>query len=900
MILESDKITKDNNKYLIINMSKKNPKMRRAGMSAAMALILLAGAGLSQSCTQDVLEGQPSWLGNSIYEQLKNYGNYNYTLRLIDDLNQTTVLSQTGSKTLFIADDDAFETFFKSNNWGVRRYEDLSTGQKKILLNSAMINNAYLIELLSNLSGNPPQEGQCMRRETAVSVLDSVARFMPAEMPETEYWSSYRKNARGILLLRDNTGKPMIHFLPAFMRYNKITDEDLRILTNGESNSIADSWVNGKKVIESDITCKNGYIHKVDGVMSQSDNMAEIINKHANMSTFAKMLSRFSAPYYDDAATKEYNRLYNNTDSVFTLKYFSQSGNTGSYGSQQKGAMTNDPKGNVVESTLLFDPGWNQYYPSGSSDKDLHYDCGAMLVPTNQALETWWNGGGKVLQDMYGSWDNVPTKVLVKLLNIGMVNSFSETVPSKFDNIVDNTTKVSIGIKPADVDSCFMGCNGVVYLINKVFAPADYSSVSFPALVNEKTMNVIYWGISSIPNNSFEPYLNSMDSYYSFFIPTNTAMLNYVDPCSYGNSTQILYQFYFDNDTKTVKAHRYKYNMASQTIVAGESLPDATDSQVQNRLVDMINNLIVVGNVESGQTYYKTKSGGYLKIANAGNVGSMTVSGGLQVEQNRTLKIQSITDKSQDGNGKSYVLNDQMPLTSQKSAYSILKEHPEYSKFYELMIGSGSVKSADALMKAKSGSYTCADMNISLFDAYNYTIYVPTNEAIESLHNAGILPYWSDIEALTAADFDGNNTAFRKAKETLATRIINFLKYHLQDNSVIIGGDNNDAVRYETFSNDPKTKRFYSVTVTSDGSNLSVKDQMGETRHVVTTSGLYNIQGREYWIKNKDTDNDEIYNASDIVVHQIDGALLYNADQKTDWRASVGLSSANSAKKRRR
>ena len=86
------------------------------------------------------------------------------------------------------------------------------------------------------------------------------------------------------MLLRDNTGKPMIHFLPAYMQYNKITSNDLSILTNGASNSVSDSWVNGKKVVESDITCKNGYLHKVDGVMVQSDNMAQIINRHANMS----------------------------------------------------------------------------------------------------------------------------------------------------------------------------------------------------------------------------------------------------------------------------------------------------------------------------------------------------------------------------------------------------------------------------------------------------------------------------------------------------------------------------------------------------------------------------------------------------------------------------------------
>ena len=58
-------------------MRNKNPKNRKRGASAAVAILLLVGSGLTQSCTQDVLEGQPLWLGNSIYEQLQNYGKYN-------------------------------------------------------------------------------------------------------------------------------------------------------------------------------------------------------------------------------------------------------------------------------------------------------------------------------------------------------------------------------------------------------------------------------------------------------------------------------------------------------------------------------------------------------------------------------------------------------------------------------------------------------------------------------------------------------------------------------------------------------------------------------------------------------------------------------------------------------
>lgn len=844
----------------------KEPKKRIAA-SALSAVVLLSGAAFLQSCEKEILEGQPEWLGNSIYERLQNEGNYSITLKLIDDLGQTEVLSQTGSKTLFVADDNAYETFFSNNSWGVRKYEDMTEAQKKLLLNSAMINNACLVELLSSVSGNPPMEGKCMRRETAVSVYDSVGRIYPSEMPNTTYWQKYKSRTAGIPLLRDNSSKPMIHFLPVFMSTNNITDDDLQTLTNGLSSSTADAWVNGKKIIERDIVCKNGYIHKVDGVMTSADNMAEIVASKPQMSQFRQLLNRFCAPYYNDEATKEYNRLYNNSDSVFVLKYFTSTSD----------AAAADPDGNPVDADLLFDPGWNQYMYTNTSGRDLHYDAGAMLVPTNDALEFYWNNDGKVLQDMYGSWDNVPLKVLAKLVNINMVNTFIETVPSKFKNIVDNTTKVSLGITSSNVDSCFMGCNGVVYLINKVFPPADYSSVSFPALVNENTMNVIYWAISTL---EFEPYLNSMDSYYSFFIPTNNAMLRYVDPCSYGSSVQVLYEFYFDNDTKSVKAHRYGYDMSTNTIRTDVVLDDATDAQVTNRLTDMLDNLIVVGNVEDGHTYYKTKGGSMLKVSDAGVAGRMTVSGGLQVAQNQSLRIDTIYDQTVSGNGKSYIINDYVPMASPKSVYATLREHPEYSEFFNLLM------SSNLISQKLSSKYTCADYNISLFDAYNYTVYVPTNEAIQKLYADGILPSWEDYDNLTADDFGGDAQKLKAAQTLLSDRITNFLRYHFQDNSVIIGGSPSSDVKYETFKINPVTNRFYSLTVNSDDNDMTLLDQTGNLRRVLKTEGLYNNLCRDIWIQTSSS-TDNIYNASDAVVHYIDGALFYDSSQLTKWKEEI-------------
>lgn len=841
---------------------------------------MLCGALLT-GCDKEQLYDEPSWLGNSIYERLQEDGNYGYTLRLIDDLGQTEVLRQTGSKTLFVAEDAVYDDFFARNDWGVRRYDDLSLAQKKLLLNSAMVNNAYLVELLSNVSGNPPQQGQCMRRETAASVFDSISRILPAQMPPTAFWAPYRDRPEGIVLLRDNTSKPMIHFLPVFMRTNHITDEDLSILTNGASQSAKDAWVNGKKLVEQDITCKNGYIQKMDGLATAADNMAEIVHNHPVMSRFAQLLDRFCAPYYDDAATKEYNRLYQNQDSVFTLKYFSSTSNTSDYGTSQAGELLAAPDGTLVDAHLAFDPGWSQYMYTNTAGRDLHYDAGALLVPTNAALDYWWDHDGKVLQDLYGAWENLPMKVLVKMLDIDLVRSFTETVPSKFKNIVDNTTKVPLGITKAHVDSCFMGCNGVVYLINRVFTPASYSSVSFPALVNEQTMNVIYWAIENL---DFEPYLNSMDSYYSFIIPTNTAMLTYIDPCSYGSSTSILYEFYFDQDYKTVRAHRYNYDLATHQIVEGKELNDANDNQVRNRLRDLLDNLIIIGNIESGHTYYRTKGGSVIKVEHAGQEGVMTVSGGYQIEEGLPVTVQTIYDQTQTGNGKSYIVEQQLPLTSRRSLYNILNGRENCSKFFDLLLNGGA---ANTLLKARMGSYTCADYNCSLFDAYNYTIYVPVDAEIERLHEEGVLPDWTDYENLTAEQFDGDANLLKKARTLVANRILNFVKYHIQDNSVFVGGEPVVGVKYETSTLNPLNKRFFSVTVNADDDQLTIVDQLSNKRAVVKGDN-YNVIGREYWIQGiQNVNATQLYNASDIVVHQIDGPLFYEQDQLTPWRDAV-------------
>lgn len=857
---------------------------------------LLMGTSVFQGCKDDfVLTGQPEWLGNSIYERLEEDGNYTTMLRLIDDLGQHEVLSHTGSKTLFVANDSAFKEWFTKNPWGVNRYEQLSLSQKKLLLNNSMINNAYLIELMSNGrpqgEDNAPEEGRTMRRETATSIYDSVQILKPSQMPSTEVWAKFKDRGKSIPILKDATTAPMIHFLPVFMKINKMTTSDLDLLTNHQANDINEAWVNGKKVVERDITCKNGYIQKVDGVFESAPNMAEIIRQHPNMSRWSQLLDRFSAPYFNAASTREYNRLYNTQDSVYTLRYYSNLSSGGS--------NVSTPEGKAVNAMLRFDPGWNQYI-NNTTGNSLSYDAGAMFVPTNEAIEKWWNNEGKDLKEEYGVIDSIPVTTMAKLINVNMLPVFTEAIPSKFDRIL-NDAKEEMGVKITDVDSCFMGCNGVVYMTNRVFTPAEFASVAYPALSHPSTMNVIYWAISaaSFASSSSQaaklnylPYLLSMQSRYSLILPSNNAMLQYLDFASYNTeniSAPTVLEFYYDEKKsydQKVQARRYNCTIDEDgNITLGEIVQEnVAIGVVVDCLYRLMDQLIIVGDIEDGHEYYKSKGGTLLRVTKAPD-GRLALAGGWQTDHNKKLLPIDNENVYTKTNGKSYVLNEQAPMATEKSVYMTLQERPEFSEFLNLLENSD-------LLKAKSGARNAGlsklgNMNMSLFDNYNYTVYVPTNESIKKLIDDGLLPTWDDYDAYNDSTYEGSEEEAKEAQKIIKDIIVNFIRYHIQDHSIAINMGPEDGKyenSYETMRRNLETSRFYPVTTNHEGGQMWVEDMLGNKRNVVKTDGLYNLICREYWYSG--TGNAAItYQASDAVIHQIDGVLL--AEEMTPWKSKI-------------
>ena len=88
---------------------KTNKELLKSGWRSAAAAVALSACLVNfTACNKyDLDENDPEGWGASIYSYLVEDGHYTNTVRLIDDLGLREVLGKTGSKTMFVADDDA-------------------------------------------------------------------------------------------------------------------------------------------------------------------------------------------------------------------------------------------------------------------------------------------------------------------------------------------------------------------------------------------------------------------------------------------------------------------------------------------------------------------------------------------------------------------------------------------------------------------------------------------------------------------------------------------------------------------------------------------------------------------------------------------------------------------------
>lgn len=895
---------------------------------------------------------KPASLGGSIYEELKNpnqdhlTGTFNTYLRLVDDLNYSSTLSRTGSKTVFPANDEAFERFFKSNKWGVSRYEELSTSQKKLLLYSSMIDNALLVGMLSNVSGGTDgiTSGLGLKHPTSVSVIDSISHYYdPTQMPaNNSWWTKYFKT--GIDVVCDNTRPMMVHFTREQMVNNNITtigeNSDFSILT-GEAYDEASkpAYIFNDRIINRDITCMNGYIQQLQDVLLPPGNMAQVLRDENETSIFSRMVDYFAAPYYDAATTNQYNdwAIANNAplkDSIFQVRYLSSR--------SQNASLVVDPSGNTMGQGryLSYDPGWNQYYPAHANTSSIDYsitDMGAMFVPCDAAIKKYFlpGGSGAFLIDIYGTKDNTEANLLENLDSMYVKNpqvisafiknlqknSFVETVPSKFESIINDASEnmgMNISYLKQNSDGKYdikIANNGVIYILNDMIAPDEYQAVLAPAS-SYPDMRIMNWAIQDRKylGVDFKFYLLAMSANYAFFIPEDEAFnAYYIDPTSLGHQKpEVLHFYYNEKKNPTVRCDRYYYDVATGTL--GDRIGEVADiSQRSSQLVDILNYHTVL--MESGETfgknkYYKTKHGGEICLQGNGEAGSSVVSG-AQIDNGAAPSV--IKAVYNEKNGTAFRVSN-IIQAPQNSVAKTLKNNDQFSEFYEACAGfsatdilkwAGISDETNSFGTTEQDQYiiftstygtgknaikkACLDENVKMFNTYNYTLYAPDNAAMEEAYANG-LPRWSEIQALFEeyGDEAPDNVRAEVLEQIKAIR--EFVRYHFQ--SISLYADKTvEGGTYQTLATN-ELGLAREIKVSGGNDKIVVTDGAG-IQHIVDANAagmVANAMARDYWFNSSALSATAITTSSFCAVHEISKPFYLFKDKKTGnptWKPSV-------------
>lgn len=825
-------------------------KFGRASLFAACMLIV---GGSMNSC-QDKLDDykyddeEPTWLGASIYDFLKEGSpghTYNNFVELIDSLGEAETLAHTGSKTLFVADDIAFEEFYKNNPWGVNSVAEMTKAQMKIILKSAMLDNTLQLDMLSSTGATAGSEGTCLRRKTSASVLDSIPLLdsnLGKEVPVyNRFWSALRgkENAEKLRIAMDGSDAMMVHILGDYLKNNAIEASDIEFLfkKNGVQTKTYTSdevLIFDSKLVASEvatdgfsddtvtITCKNGSVFRLDKVLLPPSNMAQELRNHSETKVFSHLIDRFCIPVYDAGLTADYRAYYKTDDSIFTLKYFVKERFTNHN-------LLTDVTNPKADELLSLDPGWNSNANSLSAERDM----AAMFVPSDTVLyEYFVNGAGNFLlkrfannavitdvNSLLAALDSVPERNIVPLLNNMMKPSFVGSVLSKFDRVTD-TANDPMGIQEGDVEECVIANNGVIYILNNVFGPPEYEAVSAPTLVLENMviMNKL------IEQLRYDYYLLAMDAKYSFIVPDNEYFV-YYDPVTFSSDDPKMYSFHYNserkgNSQKAVELWADVYEFDPKTYEVTDTLTPVKytlgdkgsgfggNAFMKNRMTDLLEYLIVVHGEEQQfvpeKKYYQTKGYGYMKV-DATDQNALKIYGGEQIE-NGSVIVTSSTHPQENGNTYCTVPGNEdsptrkysgIPTPPTKSVYERMlanadEEDDMYYEFFSMCNPDGlsdlfsEVIYPDLGKNAKNDTIELYSVFYSSSDG-TMRYMVPF---FNIFHYTVYVPSNNSIKNLYSKGFP----TWDKVNEYAATQpgkaasiirqINNFIRYHFQDNSV--------------------------------------------------------------------------------------------------------------------
>jgi len=603
------------------------------------SLLFFALVAALTGCRKKIYEdfyGRPDSLANPIYQVLTERGNFKNLLALIDKSGyRETFFTGAGYWTLFAANDDAFNLYFKDR--GIGGIADIDSATARAILQYCLVFNSFEKNRLDDYQATANNAGWtpsiAFRRRTAY--YTGFYKDTGAGNAAFTAIANNRNNVSGSLtgnyVPDEDNNKYITYFTDDYFNNAGLTAADYNYFF--PSSEYKGFNIGPAKVVRKDIPAENGVIHEMDRVITPLMSIDEYIRTRPEYSSFRAILNRLYANntiqfIYNATATHRYQVLTGKTDSVY-VKAFS--------------------------SALAFSPNNENFLKAEANDGQK--DCWTMFVPNNAAVDAFVKN---VLCQYYPSLDQMPLDVIADFLNSHL---FPTAVwPTRFTTTRNKLTEPARFDPTADVFDRKILSNGFLYGTTKVQAADVFSTVYSKAYLN--------------PNYTMMTRLFNVTGIRLLIAKSNVPVNIFLVPDQVFAAAGYSY-----NVTKDV----YEYK-GSTNGVYDKLTRIAATCVFFEPFKTQVDNLSGADIVKSGDA---GTEGDYIRFNN-----NTITTGGLQ-DAGKTALVDSVKTAT---NGKVYFLND-IPIYSEKPVGTHVKNlglatTSDYNYFWQYLSNSLSMYNA--------------------------------------------------------------------------------------------------------------------------------------------------------------------------------------------------------------
>ncbi|TKC10458.1 hypothetical protein FA048_09745 [Pedobacter polaris] len=689
----------------------------------------------------DEFYGRPENLGDPIYQQLQQKGNFTKFLDCIDKSGYKETLSAAGSWTVFAPTDAAFATYMAENN-----LTTISNELASAIVRYAMTYDGEKIERLSdNLTSRGFVKNTGFRRRTVY--YDFVYDGTDADGNPIKVIAG---NRNGTYLSTDFNNKNIPYFLPPFMSFTGISAVDYNFFypnANYNGKNVA-----GAQITEQDIVAENGVIHIIDKVLTPPLSIDQYINTKSQYGAFKSLLDKYVTYNLNADISHRYQVLTGKADNVYAKNY---------------------------SSLLGFSPNNENFLKEDANDAQT--GMYTIFAPTDAAVEAY----SKVLLKYYAKSVLRPGTYKEQLNELSairpdiirdFINSHmyrAAVWPTKFTTVnsfLGEPTKLTTGNV---VDKQFLS-NGLLYGVSTA--------------QNANAFATVYGKINLDP--TYKIMKQAMD-FLGYTIPPKTASLRYIIvPITDATlvSMGISYDPFFPK------------------------APIRGDLTILRRILQT--HIIPLGNRDvpnfaASSGILEASNGEYIKYAN-GRISSAGTEDNAAVID-KTIAIDSITTavNGADVYAAKVLMYTVLPVSKHIEKNGTLATDPYYA-FWQYLKGNVTLYNATtgAINGVSDGSF--------------YTIFVPTNAAVQAAVTANLLPKLAN-----------GTPNFAPTDAAEISKVSKFIQYHIIKNTVANDGQKT-GVFESLLKDDSGDAAKVTVTANTNGPNvLTLRDVANSTVNVL-------------------------------------------------------------------